>query len=179
MRAKLTVAYDGSRFRGWARQPGERTVEGVLRDALERLYGSSDGLVVAGRTDTGVHALANVVSVDLDGGPPLERATEALNTVLPDDVAVLDLDEAPDDFHARYAARSRSYRYRIWRQMDWGFFLDEGQVGPQPGDFGWNRFHAGYGFRFFILPKLTFPIAIDVAHSNEKWRLYVNFNTSF
>ena len=118
MRAKLTVAYDGTRFRGWARQPGERTVEGVVRDAIERLYGSSDGLVVAGRTDTGVHALANVVSVDLDGGPPLERATEALNTVLPDDVAVLDVDEVPDDFHARFSARSRSYRYRIWRRRE-------------------------------------------------------------
>ena len=118
MRAKLTVAYDGTRFRGWARQPGERTVEGVVRDAIERLYGSSDGLVVAGRTDTGVHALANVVSVDLDGGPPLERATEALNTVLPDDVAVLDVDEVPDDFNARFLARSRSYRYRIWRRRE-------------------------------------------------------------
>jgi len=118
VRAKLTVAYDGTRFRGWARQPGERTVEGVVRDAIERLYGSSDGLVVAGRTDTGVHALANVVSVDLDGGPPLERATEALNTVLPDDVAVLDVDEVPDDFNARFLARSRSYRYRIWRRRE-------------------------------------------------------------
>ena len=118
MRAKMTVAYDGSRFRGWARQPGERTVEGVVGEALERLYGSSDGLVVAGRTDTGVHALANVVSVDLDGGPPLERATEALNTVLPDDVAVLDVDEVPDDFNARFLARSRSYRYRIWRRRE-------------------------------------------------------------
>jgi len=118
VRAKLTVAYDGTRFRGWARQPGERTVEGVVRDAIERLYGSSDGLVVAGRTDTGVHALANVVSVDLDGGPPLERATEALNAVLPDDVAVLDVEEAPDEFHARFAARSRSYRYRIWRRRE-------------------------------------------------------------
>ena len=118
MRAKMTVAYDGSRFRGWARQPGERTVEGVVREALERLYGSSDGLMVAGRTDTGVHALANVVSVDLDGGPPLERATEALNTVLPDDVAVLAVDEVPDEFHARFSARSRSYRYRIWRRRE-------------------------------------------------------------
>jgi tRNA pseudouridine38-40 synthase len=118
VRAKLTVAYDGSRFQGWARQPRERTVEGVVQDAIERLYGSSDGLVVAGRTDTGVHALANVVSVDLDGGPPLDRATEALNTALPDDVAVLDVDEVPDDFHARFSARSRSYRYRIWRRRE-------------------------------------------------------------
>ena len=72
------------------------------------------------------------------------------------------------------------YRYRIWRAMDWGFFLDGGQVAPHLGDMGLNRFHIGYGFRFFVLPKATFPIAIDVAHSAEKWwRLYINFNTSF
>ena len=118
MRLKLTVAYDGTRFRGWARQPGERTVEGVLREGLAQLYGAPDSLAVAGRTDTGVHALANVVSVDVHGGPPPERAAEALNTVLPDDVAVLDAEETADDFHARFSARSRSYRYRIWRRRE-------------------------------------------------------------
>ena len=70
MRLKLTTAYDGGSFRGWARQPGERTVEGELRRALGELYRSVDELAVAGRTDTGVHALANVVSVEVDGGPP-------------------------------------------------------------------------------------------------------------
>jgi tRNA pseudouridine38-40 synthase len=69
VRLKLTVSYDGAGFRGWARQPGERTIEGELRAGLERLYGSTGELVVAGRTDTGVHALANVVSVDVSGGP--------------------------------------------------------------------------------------------------------------
>jgi tRNA pseudouridine38-40 synthase len=118
VRLKLTVAYDGTRFRGWARQPGERTVEAVVRDALERVYGTPDKLAVAGRTDTGVHALANVISADVDGGPPVERAAEALNAVLPDDVAVGDVQEAPADFHARYSARSRSYRYRIWRRPE-------------------------------------------------------------
>jgi tRNA pseudouridine38-40 synthase len=118
VRLKLTVAYDGTRFRGWARQPGERTVESVVREALERVYGTPDNLAVAGRTDTGVHALANVVSVEADGGPPLERAAEALNTALPDDVAVLDVEEAPADFNARFSARSRSYRYRIWRRRE-------------------------------------------------------------
>jgi len=76
-------------------------------------------------------------------------------------------------------ALTAEYRYRIWRNMDWGFFLDGGQVAPRLRDFGLDRFHAGYGLRVFILPKLTFPVAIDVAHSNEKWGLYVNFNTTF
>jgi tRNA pseudouridine38-40 synthase len=118
VRLKLTLAYEGTGFRGWARQPGERTVEGVVRDALAHVYGSVDGLAVAGRTDTGVHALANVVSVDVEGGPPLERTADALNTVLPDDVSVLDAEEAPNDFHARFSARSRTYRYRIWRRRE-------------------------------------------------------------
>jgi tRNA pseudouridine38-40 synthase len=116
MRLRLTVAYDGTGFRGWARQPGERTVEGELRHALGRLYGTAAELAVAGRTDTGVHALGNVVSVGVDGGPPPERAAEALNTVLPDDVAVVAAAEAPPGFHARFDARGRSYRYRVWRR---------------------------------------------------------------
>ena len=118
MRLKLTIAYDGSGFRGWARQPGERTVEGELRAALAELYADFDSLAVAGRTDTGVHALANVVSLDVDGGPPPERAAEALNTLLPEDIAVVHAEEAPDGFHARHSARSRSYRYRIWRARE-------------------------------------------------------------
>jgi len=116
LRLRLTLAYDGTAFRGWARQPGERTVEGELRRALGDLYREVDGLAVAGRTDTGVHALANVVSLGAEGGPPPARAAEALNTLLPDDVAVVASDEAAPDFHARFSARSRSYRYRIWRR---------------------------------------------------------------
>ena len=119
MRLKLTVEYDGTGFRGWARQPGERTVEGELRRALDELYGAVGALAVAGRTDTGVHALANVVSAEVDGGgPPVERAADALNAALPDDVAVILAEHAGDAFHARFDARSRSYRYRLWRRRE-------------------------------------------------------------
>ncbi len=118
MRLKLTVAYDGTGFRGWARQPGERTVEAELRRALAGLYGESGAPAVAGRTDAGVHALGNVVSVEVDGGPPAERAAEALNAALPEDVAVVRAEAAADGFHARFDARSRSYRYRIWRRRE-------------------------------------------------------------
>ena len=107
MRLKLTLEYDGTRFRGWAAQPSLRTVEGVVRDALGWVYGSWERLAVAGRTDTGVHALGQVASVDVEGGPPLERAAEALNTALPDDVSVIAVDEAPPDFHARHSALGR------------------------------------------------------------------------
>jgi tRNA pseudouridine38-40 synthase len=113
VRLRLTLEYDGSGFRGWARQPGQRTVEGVVREALDAVFPSWSGLAVAGRTDTGVHATGQVASVEAAGGPPAERTAEALNTALPEDVAVLDAEEAAADFHARFSARSRSYRYRV------------------------------------------------------------------
>jgi tRNA pseudouridine38-40 synthase len=116
MRLKLTLEYDGTRFRGWAVQPNLRTVEGVVRDALGWVYDSWERLTVAGRTDTGVHAHGQVASVDVEGGPPVERAAEALNTALPDDVSVAAAEEAAPDFHARHSATARSYRYRIWRR---------------------------------------------------------------
>src|SRR5262249_59524618 len=84
-RLRLTLAYDGAGFHGWAAQPGLRTVEGVLREALALAYPESSGLAVAGRTDTGVHALANVVSVDVRGGPPPERAAGAVDAQPPGD----------------------------------------------------------------------------------------------
>jgi tRNA pseudouridine38-40 synthase len=116
VRLKLTVEYEGNDFRGWAAQPELRTVEGVVRGALGSVYPSYDKFAVAGRTDTGVHALGNVVSVEVDGGPPPERAAEALNAALPDDVSVVAVAEAAPDFHARHSALARSYRYRIWRR---------------------------------------------------------------
>jgi tRNA pseudouridine38-40 synthase len=113
VRLKLTLEYDGREFHGWARQPGLRTVEGVLRDALDAVFPGWDGLAVAGRTDTGVHATGQVASISARGGPPVSRAAEALNAALPDDVAVLEVEEAQEEFHARFSAKSRSYRYRV------------------------------------------------------------------
>ena len=113
MIVRLTLEYDGTGFSGWARQPGRRTVEGVLRDALDAVFPSWSGLAVAGRTDAGVHATGQVASVSVAGGPPPERAVEALNAELPDDVAVLTAEEAPPGFHARFSARSRCYRYAV------------------------------------------------------------------
>jgi tRNA pseudouridine38-40 synthase len=114
---KLTFAYDGTEFAGWATQPGLRTVEGELRAALDHVYGSWGGLAVAGRTDAGVHAHAQVASFSAHGGPPLDKAAAALNAVLPGDVAVLAAEAAADGFSARFSARARSYRYRIWRRQ--------------------------------------------------------------
>jgi tRNA pseudouridine38-40 synthase len=113
VKLKLTLEYDGTGFHGWARQPGLRTVEGALRDALDAVFPQWGDLGVAGRTDTGVHATGQVASAEVDGGPPPDRAAEALNAALPEDVAVVSAEEAPEDFHARFSARARSYRYRV------------------------------------------------------------------
>jgi tRNA pseudouridine38-40 synthase len=111
---KLTLEYDGGAFHGWARQPGQRTVEGVLRDALDVIYPRGwDDLAVAGRTDTGVHATGQVASVLVTDGAPAARAAEALNTALPADVSLLAAEDAPEGFHARFSATARSYRYIV------------------------------------------------------------------
>jgi tRNA pseudouridine38-40 synthase len=110
---KLTLEYDGGGFRGWARQPGHRTVEGVVREALAQVFPRWAELAAAGRTDTGVHATGQVASVEVEGGPPPARAPEALNAVLPEDLAVVGASEAPPGFHARFSAVSRSYRYVV------------------------------------------------------------------
>jgi tRNA pseudouridine38-40 synthase len=116
VRVRLTLEYDGTPFQGWAVQPGRSTVEGALRQALDATYASYDTLAVAGRTDSGVHALGQVASADVEGGPPVARAAEALNTRLPAEISVISVEEAAPDFHARYSATARTYRYRIFNR---------------------------------------------------------------
>jgi tRNA pseudouridine38-40 synthase len=118
VRLRLTLEYDGTGFRGWAAQPGERTVESVMQAALADVYERWSELRVAGRTDTGVHALGQVASVEVEGGAPVERAAAALNASLPDDVAVVAAEEAAADFDARRSALGRSYRYRVYRRAE-------------------------------------------------------------
>ena len=135
MRLKLTLEYDGTPFHGWAAQPGLPTVEAALRGALGETFDLVADLAVAGRTDTGVHALANVVSVDVEGGPPPERVAVALNPRLPDEVTVVSAEPVAGDFHARFSARSRSYRYRLFtRRTPSPFEVDRSWWRPQPLD---------------------------------------------
>jgi tRNA pseudouridine38-40 synthase len=115
---RLTLEYDGTGFRGWARQPGERTVESVVREALDAVYPGWDGLAVAGRTDTGVHATGQVASVSVGAGPPVDRAAEALNSALPPDVAVVEAAAGPPGFNARFSAVARSYRYVVLNRRE-------------------------------------------------------------
>jgi tRNA pseudouridine38-40 synthase len=115
---RLDLEYDGAAFHGWAAQPGLRTVEGVLTDALRVFWPHSGRPAVAGRTDTGVHASGQVVTVEAaEGGLEVARVPAALNAHLPPDVAVIRCARAPDGFHARFSARSRLYHYRVLRTL--------------------------------------------------------------
>jgi tRNA pseudouridine38-40 synthase len=109
---RLDIEYDGGGFRGWAKQPGLRTVQGELETALATVLREPVELTVAGRTDTGVHALGQVASFDLGMEPPGELVRR-VNGVGPDDVAVTAATVVADGFDARRDARSRSYRYRL------------------------------------------------------------------
>lgn len=126
VRARFRFSYDGTDFSGWATQPGLRTVQGVFEEALARIVRqkSPPRLTVAGRTDAGVHARGQVAHVDvaiaawerLPGRaqrPPAEGLLSRLNGVLPDDITVLSVDEAPPGFDARFSATERRYAYRI------------------------------------------------------------------
>jgi tRNA pseudouridine38-40 synthase len=132
--SRLLIEYDGSGFAGWARQPGLRTVQGTLEDAIEKVLHRHAPLTVAGRTDTGVHARGQVASHE---GEPARAG--ALNDVLSSDVRVLRSEQAREGFDARRDARSRLYRYRVHtreaaspfergRALHWPRFVDRGAL---------------------------------------------------
>lgn len=127
---KLVVAYDGTGFHGWARQPRLRTVEGVLEAALARVAGSVPRLSAAGRTDAGVHASGQVVSFEAGEELGAERVQRALNGMLSPEVVVVAASRAPRGFDARRSASAREYVYRI-------------ETGPVPSPFTarfvWHR----------------------------------------
>lgn len=113
---KLTIEYDGTDFHGWQRQPGARTVEGVIEDALAGLVPGGVPIQGASRTDQGVHALGQVASARVRSPIPTARFARALNGRLPPDVRVRELEEAPADFNARFSAVAKHYRYWIDRR---------------------------------------------------------------
>jgi tRNA pseudouridine38-40 synthase len=118
-RYKLTIAYDGSGFHGWQEQvavqgPALRTVQGVMRQTLQRVLGQPIELTGASRTDTGVHARGQVAHFDADTPIPLSRLAKAINARLPDDVEVRQVEPVDRSFHAIRGAVDKQYRYRIW-----------------------------------------------------------------
>jgi tRNA pseudouridine38-40 synthase len=113
---KLTLSYDGSEFSGWQVQPDAVTVQGTLASAIGRITGEKVLPQGSGRTDAGVHALAQVATFVTDSPVPAANFVKALNDVLPASVRVMQIEEAAADFHARHCARRKTYRYRIYRE---------------------------------------------------------------
>lgn len=113
---KLTLAYDGHDFAGWQVQPGRATIQGTLVSAIEHLCGETTLPQGSGRTDAGVHALAQVATIQISSPIPVANLRTALNDVLPESIRVLNAEEAAPDFHARKSARAKTYRYRIYRE---------------------------------------------------------------
>lgn len=112
---KLILSYDGAEFSGWQVQPDANTVQGTLASAIGRITGEKVLPQASGRTDAGVHALAQVVTFVTESSVPTENFLRALNDILPAAVRVLEVAEVPAEFHARHSARAKTYRYRIYR----------------------------------------------------------------
>jgi len=112
---RLILSYDGTEFAGWQVQPGQTTVQGALASAIGRLSGENVLPQGSGRTDAGVHALAQVASFTTASAIPVENWMKALNDLLPASIRVLEVTEAAPEFHARKSARAKTYRYRIYR----------------------------------------------------------------
>ena len=115
---QLVIQYDGSQFFGWQRQPNARTIQGVLEDAMQRLCGTHITVLGAGRTDAGVHAIGQAAGVNVPERWTPAEMKRALNAVLPQDVRISDVSSMHRDFHARYRALSRSYRYLVGTDDD-------------------------------------------------------------
>ncbi len=113
---KIVLAYDGSDFSGWQVQPDAATIQGTLASAIGRVTDEKVLPQGSGRTDAGVHALAQVATFATESSIPAQNLVKALNDVLPSSIRVLEAAEAPLDFHARKSAKAKTYRYRIYRE---------------------------------------------------------------
>ena len=111
---KVTLAYDGTDFVGWQRQPSGESIQGVLEDALHSFDDRDVTVTGAGRTDAGVHALGQVAAFSLENTIDAETVARALNAKLPETIRVVSACEVPNTFNPRYDARAKTYRYRLW-----------------------------------------------------------------
>jgi tRNA pseudouridine38-40 synthase len=120
---KLVIEYDGTNYHGWQLQPGLKTIQGILESRLSTITKGDVTLYGAGRTDAGVHALGQVANFRTDSRMTHEEFRMALNSVLPGDIVIKHVQEVQEDFHARYSAVSRTYRYTILNEKTPSVFL--------------------------------------------------------
>ena len=138
---KLVLEYDGTNYHGWQTQPDLPTIQGAIEDALEKLTKTPVQIIGAGRTDTGVHAEGQVANFHTNSQMPVVAFQKGLNATLPRDIVVCDATEVSDEFHARFSAISRRYRYTILNRE--------------------------YPTALSRLTSYLFPVAIDVVRSNQ------------
>lgn len=114
-RIRITVAYDGTGFHGWQVQPGLPTIQNDLQKAVSEIEGRAVEVAGSGRTDAGVHALAQVAAFSIENRIPVDNLRRAINRLLPRAIRVTSVEEADPEFHPRFAAKAKTYQYRIWR----------------------------------------------------------------
>jgi tRNA pseudouridine38-40 synthase len=138
-RIRITVSYDGTNYHGWQVQPETATIQSAIEAAVTEIEGLPVKVAASGRTDAGVHALAQVAAFTIANPIPVENLQKALNRLLPGDIRVLDIQEAAADFHPRFQAKAKTYEYRIWRSeicppferlytYHYPFLIDEARV---------------------------------------------------
>jgi len=113
---KLTLAYDGTEFHGWQIQPQLRTVQGELREALQKLFNHDVAVTGSGRTDAGVHAHGQVANVETIRSMDTDAVLRGANALLPEEIRILSVEEVRPEFHARRSAKAKTYEYHIWRE---------------------------------------------------------------
>jgi tRNA pseudouridine38-40 synthase len=114
-RIRITLSYDGTEYHGWQVQPGLPTIQAAIEAVVSEIEGAPVEVAASGRTDAGVHALAQVAAFSIENPIPPANLVKAMNRLLPRDIRVLHASEAPDDFHPRYMAVAKTYEYRILR----------------------------------------------------------------
>jgi len=114
-RIKLVISYDGTDYHGWQVQPGLPTIQGTLESVISEIEGRPVQVAGSGRTDAGVHALAQVAGVTIENPIPVDNLRRAMNRLLPFDIRVTQVEEAAPDFHPRFQAKAKTYEYRIFR----------------------------------------------------------------
>jgi len=114
-RIKIELSYDGTDYHGWQVQPGLPTIQGTLEQAIGEIEGRPVHVAGSGRTDAGVHALAQVAAFSIENPIPVDNLRRAMNRLLPQDIRVTFLEEAAEDFHPRFQAKAKTYEYRILR----------------------------------------------------------------
>ncbi|HJQ12325.1 MAG TPA: tRNA pseudouridine(38-40) synthase TruA [Gemmatimonadaceae bacterium] len=182
---QLVLHYDGAAFSGWQRQPGERTVQGVLEDSVSRLCGARIPVIGAGRTDAGVHARGQAAGLRVPEKWTSQALRRSMNAILPDDVWVAAAHEMRDDFHPRYSAISRSYSYfvgtddlasspfRRRHELAWRKPLDFGRLSSAA-----QKVEGRHCFRAFAV-KGTAPerdshhCTVSAARWRERWGGFV------